>query len=90
MICPLCAGVMGVQSDDAIPGVIFGDNGIFGPQGLAPGTAKTLRPACPAIVQPNVSVARAWPRAAQIWPSGTPSSAIAINPGAAQHEEVQR
>jgi predicted peroxiredoxin len=40
MICPLCAGVMGVQPDEVIPGVIFGDSGIFGPQGLAPGTAS--------------------------------------------------
>jgi hypothetical protein len=40
MICPLCASVMGVQPDDVIPGVIFGDSGTFGPQGLAPGIAS--------------------------------------------------
>jgi hypothetical protein len=40
MICPLCASVMGVRPDDVIPGATFGDSGIFGPQGLAPGTAS--------------------------------------------------
>jgi hypothetical protein len=40
MICPLCAQVMGVAPQDVIAGVTFGDAGIFGPQGLAPGTTS--------------------------------------------------
>jgi hypothetical protein len=40
LICPLCAQTMGVGPQDVIEGVTYGDDGIFGPEGLAPGTAS--------------------------------------------------
>ncbi|AEF41167.1 Genome sequencing data, contig C323 [Hoyosella subflava DQS3-9A1] len=40
IVCPLCAETLGLAQSDLVPGAVMDDSGIFGSEGLEPGTAS--------------------------------------------------